>query len=76
MYDLYKSHKIRGPFLVIAPLSTIAHWKREFEAWTEMNAIVYQGNAESREIIRTYEWYFFDDKGRISGTWLVFVLMD
>ncbi len=48
-------YKIRGPFLVIAPLSTIPHWKREFENWTEMNAIVYHGNSESRALLRTYE---------------------
>jgi chromodomain-helicase-DNA-binding protein 7 len=38
------------------------HWKREFEAWTHMNAVLYHGNAESREIIRKYEWYFEDPK--------------
>jgi chromodomain-helicase-DNA-binding protein 7 len=26
--------KIRGPFLVIAPLSTLDHWKRTAEEWT------------------------------------------
>ncbi|KAJ4431427.1 hypothetical protein ANN_20024, partial [Periplaneta americana] len=35
---------IRGPFLVIAPLSTIPNWQREFEAWTDMNVIVYHGS--------------------------------
>ncbi len=33
----------RGPFLVVVPLSTLTHWKREFEAWTDMNVVVYQG---------------------------------
>jgi SNF2 family DNA or RNA helicase len=33
----------RGPFLVIAPLSTIPHWQREFDGWTEMNTLVYHG---------------------------------
>jgi SNF2 family DNA or RNA helicase len=26
--------KSAGPFLVVAPLSTLPHWQREFEAWT------------------------------------------
>ena len=26
----------RGPFLVIAPLTTLGHWQREVETWTEM----------------------------------------
>ena len=34
---------IRGPFLVIVPLSTLANWQREFDLWTDMNAVVYHG---------------------------------
>lgn len=26
----------RGPFLVIAPLTTLGHWQREIETWTTM----------------------------------------
>ena len=26
----------RGPFLVVAPLTTLGHWKREIETWTTM----------------------------------------
>ncbi|KAG9341958.1 hypothetical protein JZ751_018275 [Albula glossodonta] len=35
---------IQGPFLVIAPLSTIANWEREFHTWTHLNVIVYHGS--------------------------------
>lgn len=34
---------IPGPFLVIAPLSTIGNWQREFETWTDLNVITYHG---------------------------------
>jgi len=34
---------IRGPFLVVVPLSTLGNWQREFETWTDMNSIVYHG---------------------------------
>lgn len=27
---------IRGPFLVVAPLTTLGHWIREIETWTGM----------------------------------------
>ncbi len=27
--------QVRGPFLVVVPLSTLEHWKREFEDWTK-----------------------------------------
>jgi len=35
---------IHTPFLVIAPLSTIGNWQREFETWTDLNVIVYHGS--------------------------------
>ena len=57
---IWRNESIRGPFLVLAPLSTLAHWQREFETWTEMNAIVYHGSHESRELIRQYEFYYAD----------------
>jgi hypothetical protein len=27
---------VRGPFLVVAPLTTLGHWQREIETWTDM----------------------------------------
>ena len=49
---------IKGPFLIIAPLSTIQNWYREFQNWTHMNAIVYHGTAASRRLIEAYEFYY------------------
>ena len=40
---------IRGPFLVIAPLSTITNWQREFEAWSDLNVVIYHGRYARRE---------------------------
>jgi SNF2 family DNA or RNA helicase len=54
----------RGPYLVVAPLSTINHWKREFENWTEMNVVVFHGNQTSRNVAKQQEWYFTDANGR------------
>ena len=28
--------KVRGPFLIIAPLTTLGHWQMEVETWTDM----------------------------------------
>jgi SNF2 family DNA or RNA helicase len=47
---------IRGPFLIVAPLSTLPHWQREFEAWSNMNCIVYHGNESARSLMRQLEW--------------------
>lgn len=63
LWYLYKYRNIRGPFMIIAPLSTIPHWRRELENWTDLNCIVYHGNAEARQIIRNYEFHYLDDNG-------------
>ncbi|XP_023688336.2 chromodomain-helicase-DNA-binding protein 8 isoform X1 [Paramormyrops kingsleyae] len=55
----------QGPFLVIAPLSTITNWEREFASWTDMNAIVYHGSLASRQMIQQYEMYCKDEKGHL-----------
>uniref|UniRef100_A0A8D2Q6J1 Chromodomain helicase DNA binding protein 6 n=1 Tax=Varanus komodoensis TaxID=61221 RepID=A0A8D2Q6J1_VARKO len=54
---------LRGPFLIIAPLSTITNWEREFRTWTEMNAIVYHGSQISRQMIHQYEMVYRDAQG-------------
>uniref|UniRef100_A0A8C8IN26 Chromodomain-helicase-DNA-binding protein 8 n=1 Tax=Oncorhynchus tshawytscha TaxID=74940 RepID=A0A8C8IN26_ONCTS len=56
---------VQGPFLVIAPLSTITNWEREFAIWTDMNAIVYHGSLASRQMIQQYEMYCKDDKDHL-----------
>ena len=53
---------IRGPFLIIVPLSTIANWQREFEAWTDLNVVVYHGSNASRSMLQQYEMYYRDAK--------------
>ncbi len=32
---------IAGPFLLVAPLTTLGHWQREIETWTDMVRVVY-----------------------------------
>jgi len=57
LHYLYTQHGVPGPFLVVAPLSTLPHWQREFARWTDMNVIVYHGNQYAREMIVKYEFY-------------------
>jgi chromodomain-helicase-DNA-binding protein 7 len=54
---------IRGPFLIIAPLSTIPNWQREFEGWTEMNVVVYHGSQQSKSMLQEYEFYYKNENG-------------
>jgi len=51
-----------GIYLIIAPLSTLCHWVREFKAWTDLNAIIYHGSAEDRQLIRELEFAYECDR--------------
>uniref|UniRef100_A0A4W5L9E6 Chromodomain helicase DNA binding protein 7 n=1 Tax=Hucho hucho TaxID=62062 RepID=A0A4W5L9E6_9TELE len=64
LYEIYLKG-IHGPFLVIAPLSTIPNWEREFRMWTELNVIVYHGSQASRKTIQAYEMNYRDVQGRV-----------
>jgi len=47
--DWLRAHRgVQGPFLVVAPLSTLAHWGREATHWTGLRAVVLAGGKESR----------------------------
>ena len=50
----------RGPFLILAPKSTLNQWKREFKEWTDLNVIGYYGKKEARKVISDYEFYWGD----------------
>jgi chromodomain-helicase-DNA-binding protein 7 len=42
--------------LVVAPLSTLDHWKRTCEDWTNLNIVLfYDTDKEGREIIKGTE---------------------
>ena len=47
----------RQPMCVVAPLTTLGHWKREIEKWTAMNAVVFDGSAADREVCAEHEFY-------------------
>jgi hypothetical protein len=40
----------------------LVHWKREFQAWTDLNAIVYYGSAEDRKNLRHHEFAYPSDR--------------
>jgi chromodomain helicase DNA binding protein 8 len=46
---------VKGPFLVVAPLSTLSNWKKEFEKWTDLQSLMYNGSDASKSIIKEYE---------------------
>ena len=62
LQNLRIKRRIKGPFLVIAPVSTLGHWQREVETLTDMNCVVFAGSAEDRDIIKEYEFYYPNTK--------------
>lgn len=46
-----------GPVLIVAPLSTLVHWEREFKAWTGLRILTYHGSIQGREVIANYEFF-------------------
>lgn len=61
--DILLNSLNRGaPVLIIAPLSTLTHWQREFQSWTDLNAIIYHGTADDRRLIREHEFVYEKDR--------------
>ena len=56
---------LRGPVLIVAPLSTVPNWTAELRLWCpSLNCVTYIGNAEARQTAREYE---FPKAGKGSG---------
>lgn len=60
---LFTQENIKGPFLIVVPLSTMGNWEREIRGWTEMNVVTFHGNQTARNLIIDTEFYFRDDEG-------------
>jgi ATP-dependent DNA helicase len=46
---------VRGPYLVVAPLSTLSNWLREFTRWApDIPVILYHGSPEVRTAPRSF----------------------
>jgi chromodomain-helicase-DNA-binding protein 7 len=61
--DIALRYGITGPFLVLSPLSTLPHWRSEFDHWTNLNAVVYHGSPAARDIIYEYEFPVIGERG-------------
>ena len=74
--------KIKGPYLIVVPLSTITHWERELADWTENNEhriLLYCGIKERRKYQKMYEMFYPDSqipKFNILVTTYQFVIKD
>ena len=60
---LWYVYHLRGPYLVLAPLSVLQHWKKTSEEWTaDLNVVVMHDvrGQEGRDFIKKYETYLTD----------------
>ena len=51
-------HGIKGPFLIVSSISTIPHWEREINEWSDLKILVFSGLKEKRECIKKYEMFY------------------
>lgn len=48
-----RTKKVFGPFLIVAPLSTLSNWVAEFERWCPViPALLYHGSKDERASLR------------------------
>lgn len=59
---LNSRQRVRGPFLIVAPLSTLINWMRELSSWTHLDVVLYHGSQDDRDIIRQYEFMYLSRK--------------
>ncbi len=53
LFSLLKEDERPGPFLVVAPLSTLVNWQREFAFWApDLRCLVYAGDRKNRIMIK------------------------
>ena len=62
VHNLINLFKLRGPYLVLAPLTTLAHWKKTAEDWTNINTVIYHdpNGSDGRDMCRKYELFYTD----------------
>eukprot|EP00493_Phyllostaurus_siculus_P026999 UN27345 len=64
---LCRNNNIIGPYLIVAPLSTLSHWENEIRQWTTLNVLLYHdvGGNKGRQRIRELEFFYKNVEKRI-----------
>lgn len=53
--------QIRGPFLIVAPLSLVNQWQSEAQTWApDMNVVLYHGPGNARKFLVQNEFFYTD----------------
>jgi SNF2 family DNA or RNA helicase len=52
---------VRGPFLIVAPLSLIGQWQSEAKSWApDLNVVLYHGSADARDFLVQQDFFYTD----------------
>jgi hypothetical protein len=52
---------VRGPFLIVAPLSLIGQWQSEARTWApDLNVVLYHGSADARDFLVKQDFFYTD----------------
>ena len=52
---------VRGPFLIVAPLSLIGQWQSEMKSWApDLNVVLYHGSADARDFLVKNDFFYTD----------------
>ena len=52
---------VRGPYLIVAPLSLIGQWQAEAKTWApDLNVVLYHGSADARDFLVKHDFYYID----------------
>lgn len=63
---LHRDLGVRGPSLVVVPLSTITAWTLELRKWAPfLNTVVYTGNKAARAVCREHEVFTADGRPKV-----------
>ncbi|OHT17419.1 F/Y-rich N-terminus family protein [Tritrichomonas foetus] len=58
LHHLSNRQKVWGPFLIVAPLSTIPNWEREATEWTNLRHLSFYGSRIRRILMSQYELFY------------------
>ena len=67
LHTLQQMEGVEGPFLIVAPLSTLPHWERELSLWTNFYVVCFHGSLESRKALLNHDWKLPEPRELPSG---------
>lgn len=68
---LRNDYKVKGPFLICVPLSTVPNWEREISLWTHFRSVSLIGTEAERDMIKEYLLFHRRKNGQLDKNFLI-----